>query len=183
MRSVLPFLLLAAGTAGAVPQGVTPLTAAQAKALLPEAAGVPADFLKRVAEEGTVVTGKVPPNGHSLTWAILTHAPPREPVKDPEFKFLAENAVNVGAVMAAISKSGGKGYGSVIQPEFITDCTCTVKGDTATGVVTFKADKAYQGKVEYTARVKDGKWRVEEFRMPNLKIAVKLGADGKWVKQ
>ena len=46
-----------------------------------------------------------------------------------------------------------------------------------------EAEKVYEGKVEYTARKKDGKWRIEEVRLPDVKVTTTLGADGKWVKK
>jgi hypothetical protein len=163
-------------------------TAEKAKALIPEAAGIPSGELQKLAEAADP-TKFSPPNGESLTWWFLTYRPgPNDPVPT-SIKFLTgPNPVNPAklaeAFMGPKDKDGKyRKYASLVQPEYITDCTCKVAGDTATGTVSFKADKAYEGKVEYTARKKDGKWRIEEFRLPDVKISMVLGADGKWVKK
>jgi hypothetical protein len=129
-----------------------------------------------------------PKNGYSLTWAILSYAPGSDTPKNPtSFKFADEfpNPAKLAAAISGPKNMLGKyrSTATVIQPEYITDCTCKVDGNTATGTVTFKAPKVYEGKAEYTARKKDGTWRIEEFQLPDLKITISLGADGKWVKQ
>ena len=120
----------------------------------------------------------------------MTYAPGKgEPTPTTSFKFLTDPkpidpAKLAGAIMGPKDKDGKfRKTATVIQPEYITDCTCKVDGATATGTVTFKADKVYEGKVEYTARKKDGKWRIEEFRLPDGEFATTLSADGKWVKK
>jgi len=172
--------------------GAADLTPAKARELIPEAAGIAADDLRKLAEAATA-TKVTPSNGESLTWLILTYAPdPKGLPKEPSFRLFLDPAgpaaVDPAALAAAVTgpkdKDGKtKPYGSVIHAEYITDCTCKTDGDTATGTVTFKAEKAYEGKVEYVARKKDGKWRIEEFHIPDMKIHTVLGADGKWVKK
>jgi hypothetical protein len=163
-------------------------TAEKAKALIPEAAGSPSADFQKIAEAATGVPDYRPSNGESLTWWLLTYAPgPNAPVPT-SVKFLGKGPVDPAALARAImgpkDKDGKfRKYASIIQPEYITECTCKVDGDTATGTVTFKADKVYEGKVEYTARKKDGKWRIEEFRVPDVKFTTTLGADGKWAKK
>jgi hypothetical protein len=162
-------------------------TAEKAKALIPEAAGMPAEEFQKLAENPVIDNFKSA-RGDSLTWWMLTYQPGPDTPKNPtSFKFLGES-VNPAALANAISgpkdKNGKvRAVSTLIHPEYITDCTCKVDGDTATGTVSFKAEKAYEGKVEYTARKKDGKWRIEEFRLPEFKTTLALGADGKWVKK
>jgi hypothetical protein len=164
-------------------------TAETAKALIPEAAGAPSADFQKIGEAAGDAPNHRPSNGDSLTWWLLTYAPGPDAPAPTSVKFLVDgNAVNPAAVARAImgpkDKDGKyRKYASLIHPEYITDCTCKVDGATATGTVTFKADKAYEGKVEYTARKKDGKWRIEEFRVPDAKFTTTLGADGKWVKK
>jgi hypothetical protein len=187
MRRALLALALSACCAPALPAAEDgPLTPEKAKALIPEAAGLPAGVFEKVTDGDP---GKFrPPQGDTLTWLVFTYVPgPGAPENPTSFKYVGENP-NPAAVARAIAGPKGKDgkartYASVIHPEYITDCTCKADGDTATGTVTFKADKAYEGKVEYTARKKDGAWRVEEFRLPDLKITTTLGTDGKWVKK
>lgn len=86
-------------------------------------------------------------------------------------------------VYAGFLKSEAKGYATCIQPESITDLTCKVDGDVAKGVVRFKADQLYEGRVEYTARRGEKGWWIEEFILPGhrLRLARKSAAD-RWVK-
>jgi hypothetical protein len=163
--------------------------ATQAKALIPEAAGIPADVFQKLGTDPNPTPDKLAaPRGQTLTWWVMTYAPDKNTPKNPtSFRFLGET-INVAKIASAISgaKDDEGKYGptaTVIHPEYITDCTCKVAGNTATGVVSFKVEKVYEGKVEYTARKKDGKWRIEEFRLPEFKTTLALGADGKWVKK
>jgi hypothetical protein len=164
------------------------LTPEEAKALIPEAAGAPAADLQKIGTTGGDPTKQIPSNGESLTWLALSYAPGPDAPKNPTALRFVEGTLNPAdfarAIMGPKDKDGKRRkYGTLIHPEYITDCTCKVDGDSATGTVTFKVEKVYEGKVEYTARKKDGKWRIEEFRLPDLKLTTALGADGKWVKK
>ena len=187
MRSLLLVACcsLAAPAVRAADEGA--LTPEKAKALIPEAAGMPADELRELS--GTADPAKFrSAKGHSLTWWLLTYVPGPDAPKNPtSFKFLGDalNPAKTASALAGPKDKDGKhrAYASLIHPEYITDVTCKADGDTATGTVTFKAEKVYEGKVEYTARKKDGKWRIEEFRLPDYKVTLALGADGKWIKK
>jgi hypothetical protein len=192
MRCLL--VILFGVLAGPALRAADDFTAEKAKALIPDASGVSSAELQKIAAAGSDPTKYRPSNGDSLTWLVLNYAPgPGAPKNPTSFRFLEDtaNPANVagparlaGAIMGPKDKDGKfRKFGTVIQPEYITDCTCKVDGDTATGTVTFKAEKVYEGKADYTARKKDGKWRIEEFRLPDLKITVALGADGKWAKK
>jgi hypothetical protein len=163
-------------------------TVEKAKALIPEAAGLPSAELQKLAAVGTDPEKYHPSNGDSLTWLVLKYRPGADTPKEPtSLKFLSD-PVGLLPIFAAIGGSKDKDgklpkTATLIHPEYITDCTCKVDGDAATGTVTFRAEKAYEGKAEYTARKKEGKWRIEELRLPDLKITSALGADGKWVKK
>jgi len=189
MRALLLVVVACAAGCSKAPAPVADdvFTAEQAKALIPEAAGVAsAELLKEF--EKPQVTDSNWSNGQSLTWWLLTYHPgPNDPAPT-SVKLFPDGDIRpaelVGAIMGPKDKDGGyRTYASIIHPEYITDCNCKVDGDAATGTVSFKAGKAYEGKVEYTARKKDGKWRIEEFRVPDAKFTTALGADGKWVKK
>jgi hypothetical protein len=176
--------------------GADDFTAEKAKALVPEAAGVPAEELREVFKKlsgATVVNADElskwqSTKGDTLTWLIGVKyfVTPGEAPKS-SFRLLDDwpNPHDLTNAFYGPKDKDGKfrQTATLIHPEYITDCTCKVNDDTATGTVTFKADKAYEGKAEYTARKKDGAWRIEEFRLPDLKITTTLGADGKWVKK
>ena len=175
--------------AAAPPDDPDALTPEKAKALIPEAAGGPADEFRKLSSEDARKFRFS--NGQSLTWLImLSDAPGDRPgaVKNPtSFRFLGEipNAAALANAITGPKDKDGKfpSYASMIHPEYITDCTCKVDGDTATGTVTFKVEKLYEGKIDYVARKKDGRWRIEEFNLPDVKMRTVLGADGKWVKK
>lgn len=168
--------------------GADDFTVAKAKELIPEASGSPHDDFANLAFPAP--KGVRASNGDSLTWILWTWAPePKDIPKDPSFRLPLSEPINPATIAAAVAGPKDKDgkyqrkYATFIHPEYITDCTCKVDGDTATGTVTFRAEKLYEGKVDYTARKKDGSWRIEEFRLPDLKIHTVLGADGKWVKK
>lgn len=163
--------------------------ATQAKELIPEAAGIPANVFQKLGSDPNPTPDKLAaPRGQTLTWWVMTYAPDKNAPKNPKsFTFIGDQ-VNVAYLANAISgpkDAEGKfrATATLIHPEYITDCTCKVDGNTATGTVSFIVEKSYEGKVEYTARKKDGKWRIEEFRLPDFKTTLALGADGKWVKK
>lgn len=72
-------------------------------------------------------------------------------------------------------------YASVIRPEYITECTRAVRGDTVTGKVSFRVDGVYEGAVEYVAGRGPSGWRIEEFRLPNSGERTVLTVRGTWV--
>jgi hypothetical protein len=63
---------------------------------------------------------------------------------------------------------------TMIHADRITDCTCNVEGDKATGRVSFRVPNLFEGKVNYVARRREGKWRIEEFFMPAHQIHIAL---------
>jgi hypothetical protein len=164
-------------------------TAEQAKALIPEAAGIPWNEFRKYSVGDSFPGNIRPPNGEPLTWVIFVLWVSPGPV-NPEFCFLPRettqiNPSKLASLLAGPTDEAGtsRPYESLIHLEYITDCTCEVDSNTATGTVSFKAEKVYEGKVGYTARKKDGKWRIEEFRLPDRKTTLTLGADDKWVKK
>jgi RNA polymerase sigma factor (sigma-70 family) len=168
------------------------------KDLVPAAAGMSKDDMKRLSTPGEAPSFDKFDN-QTLTLLVLDLNPAdsKDPDKRRDFRFLEENP-NPAKLADSISRSQAKGFGSIIQPEFITEVTCRVKGDVAKGAVTFrglyfrvrdirdllsKGEPIYEGCVEYTAHRIDGKWRVDEFRLPNYKIKVVRNAEGKWKRE
>jgi hypothetical protein len=190
-RLALIAALAAVGCSKSAPPaggGYDALTPEKARALIPDAAGVSAKTFE------TLATSQVPtpelltePNGQTLTWWVMAHEPREIPKNPTSFKFIGEQ-INPSHLADAISgpkdKEGKyRPVSTLIHPEYITDCTCKVEGESAMGTVSFKVEKLYEGKIDYTARKNDGKWRIEEFRLPDYKVTLALGADGKWVKK
>lgn len=69
---------------------------------------------------------------------------------------------------------------TMIHGDRITDIHGEVNGDTATGVIKYRVPNLYQGKVHFVARKHDGKWRIEEFKMPARKVHIVLSEQGMW---
>lgn len=67
-----------------------------------------------------------------------------------------------------------------LQPSYIKGVSAKLEGETATGEISFAAEKVYSGKVSYTAKKTDGKWAIVEFRFPARGLKTTLGEDGKW---
>jgi len=94
------------------------------------------------------------------------------------------------AICPSLKKPGRKAsggdpgeYASIIRPEYITECTRTVKGKSITGKVSFRAKDAYEGTVEYTAGLGPDGWRIEEFRLPVSGDRTVLTVRGEWIAQ
>jgi hypothetical protein len=179
MKNRIPVLILAAVCAGAVAGAPVPeptLTVEQVKALLPEAAALSIkeflDFSRgRDPAPRTLTT-------HPLTVEFLHTVAGNAEKQD--FRFISDKPVQPAELAKALTRSEKKGYGSVIQPEDITDCTLKVDGDRATGVVSFRAKGLYEGTVGYTARRVEGMWRVVEFNLPKAEVKLTRGKDGTW---
>jgi hypothetical protein len=171
---ILVLAVICGGAVAGAPVPEPTLTVEQVKALLPEAASISIKEFKALAESPAPRTL---PN-HSLTMEFGS-APPDKPEKS-DFRFLGDEPVQPHKLAQALSVSEKKGYASVIQPEYITDCTLKVEGDKATGVVSFRAKGLYEGTVGYTARRMEGMWRVVEFDLPKSKVKLTRGGDGTW---
>jgi hypothetical protein len=179
--------------------------AREIRALLPEAASMPVKELKQV---DTLFSSDGPPRLEytpSLTATFAFDPLTRAPAPDKaaleaasrDFRFLdpaldfdqdqppnpARIAEALRKAYAAFLKSETQGYATCLQPEYITDLTCKVDGDAARGVVGFKADQLYEGRVEYAARRGEKGWWIEEFVLPGhqVRLSRKSPAD-KWVK-
>jgi hypothetical protein len=101
-----------------------------------------------------------------------------------DFRFLVEGYPKPSEVAAAMSPSRSKGYFSIIQPDYITECKITNSTDeNAQGKVTFNAPKLYIGSATFEARKQDGTWRIEKFHLPSRQISIVLGEDGNWHRE
>lgn len=163
------------------------------RALIPEAASSPLKEVEVLSISSPLDEGGLDPqiDNYSLTMILMFYMPPELSADETtletrqrDIRLLNDdaNVPNIPELIASLSKSKSKGYVTLIQPEYITDLTCQVKGDAATGVVSFEAKDLYQGRVEYTARRSGKAWRVTEFRLPGHKIRLSRSADGKWKK-
>jgi hypothetical protein len=178
MKQFLVSLCVLVTSFSACTAGEDKLTAEQAKDLLPEAAGISNADLKALAENPRPDTVK-----SSTLSLVLLNLDPRIAAKNPEapkeFRYLAEGPPNPAAIVSAMLLSKDKGYGSFIQPAYITDCTCESTAERAEGVVTFKS-KQFAGRIPFVAQATKQGWVITEFRLPQHGVKVVRGKDGLW---
>jgi hypothetical protein len=160
------------------------LTVAQAKKLLPEAAGMRNADFKSLGETRQPDPAKI--KSKSLTLVLLSLHPEPDAKNSEamlkEFRFLGDTVPNPAQFAAALSTSAKHGYASFIQEDWITDCTCKSTADRAEGTVAFKTDH-FAGKIQFKAEKEKDGWVITEFHMPNYKIRISRGKDGIWKKE
>jgi len=144
----------------------------QIKALIPESASITAEeFEMNFKKKDRTDTNYVQLKGTPLTLLILllpryTEGKPRR----------GHNIETFSDVLFPQNS----GYASIIHHDYITNFTCKINDDSATGTVAFEAPDIYKGQVNYVARKHNGKWRIEEFHLPNSGISTILQNDGTW---
>lgn len=157
------------------------LSPSEARALIPEAASMSlADFQKLAGAANPTAAAF---DNRSLSLVLLSlrmdEATAKNAAAMADFHYLGE-ALNPVALAQAVSLSKNRGYATLIQPDFITDCTCSASEGAATGVISFRAEELYAGKIEFLARWNNGVWQIDEFRLPGYGIKTVRGEDGKW---
>ena len=193
---ILPCLLLACAMLATDATAQTtnkkkPTDAEEIRKLVPFAAGMKLGDMDKLA---TATTSPKPSDlkSKTLTLMLLTVKVNEDDEKArAEFRFQGVNSPKPSELAEEINRSvrgAGRfrfalGPVTMIHADRITDFTCKVDGDSAKGTVSFKVPKLYQGKVNYVARRKNEKWRLEEFTMPAYKIHLVLGDKGMWVQK
>ena len=113
----------------------------------------------------------------SLTFMLFVFAT-SDRTKQADFQLSEENVKP--SIIAAEVYRGRRGDKRLITYEpitcihldRITDCTCKIDGDTATGTVSFTVPGLYKGKAHFYAERHDGEWFICEFSMPSLNIDI-----------
>ena len=155
------------------------------KNLVPVAAGMSKDVFMDLATSATAPkASKV--DDKSLTLIFLTIKilpdPTAEQLHDLQF-------TNVGTPKpSALAREfvrpvKGAIAGNVVTAihlDRITDVTCEVNGQTATGVVSFEVPDLYKGNVKYRAEKDGAKWKIVEFEMPARKVRIVRGKKNRW---
>lgn len=107
-----------------------------------------------------------------------------------QFQFLTQRIPKAARLLQEFCR--GVGSGENFQPQGpvtflhadrITDCSCEVNGDTATGTVSFEVPELYRGNVDYVATRVGEVWEIQEFIMSAYHIHLVRNADGKWEKK
>lgn len=157
-----------------------PLSEELARVLIPEAASISnRDFQKlQINPAGIAIESE------SLSLVLMSiDVRNQSPEAAGEFRFLVDGFPKPSEIAAAMSPSRSKGYVSIIQPGYITECKILTSTDqTARGTVTFNAPKLYIGTVNFEASKHEGKWRIEKFELPARKISIMLGEGGNWIR-
>jgi hypothetical protein len=165
-------VLLAGVSAAGADEGK--LTPERAKKLLPEAASVPYKDLEALSEGK-----KLPKANQSPTYFVLTFVPPKELPEGAAKDFDWSLPVNPAKFAAALTLSRDRGFASILQEKYITQCTCESDDRRAQGQIAFKCD-AYTGSINFKAAKVKGGWVIREFEWPHLGVRFVRGEGGNW---
>jgi hypothetical protein len=172
----------------AIEQGMS-LTEERVKELVSEAAGIPNDDWTKLAS-GTEAPSPNTLESQTLSLMLFSlRALPPAGIESElraianlkkDFQYLPEQTPKPAEIARALWISRTKGYASYIQPEYVTEVTVNVSGDTASGEVAFEKEELYRGRVRYVARWVKDDWRIEEFHLPNVGLSLQLSEAGVW---
>ncbi|MBD3674739.1 MAG: hypothetical protein HUJ26_14555 [Planctomycetaceae bacterium] len=122
----------------------------------------------------------------SLTLLLFTYRFPTDE-KTEQFQLLSEFPPKPSELARVINRGFGSGAlfiptapVSLIQQDYITDLTCDVEGDRASGVVSFRVPKVFAGKVNYIAEKTAARWQITELMMSDLDLHLVRGDEGLW---
>ena len=153
---------------------------------------IPSDSAMMHADFERIASGQSIPSSSkfqdkSLTLMLLALKVKDDQKAKAEFRFLTDGYPKPSALASELfheRRTGKRGIllrpVTFIQSDRITDFTCDVKADKATGTVSFNVPNLYQGKVKYVARKLDTNWFITEFIMPAHGIHLIRSDDGLW---
>lgn len=149
------------------------------KTIIPKATGISTDDLRRMSANPPPRLEDFENQSLSLVFLFLTPATdPKEP-SWKEFHYL-DSPPKPAKLTEVISQGNFPGFGTLLQPSFIKEMTCTVRNKVAMGTISFQVEKLCEGRVEFTARKTDKGWRMDEFRLPGYGVRVYLNQHSKW---
>jgi len=123
----------------------------------------------------------------SLTLVLLFNTGIREEGKFDQFQFQTDRTPRPNELVGEVNRGLG-GYPlflptapvSMIHQDRITDITCEVKGNKATGVVSYQVPGMYFGKVKYIAEKTPTHWYITELIVSDYDIHLIRGERGLW---
>src|SRR5688500_3005848 len=152
--------------------------------MLPEAASLSRMEFAEILQSPPVCIAEI--KNQSLTALLLAvdplHAREQNPNAIRDFQYLAPTGYDPAPQMiqAAVRGAGDADYVSLIQPEYITQCTCQNRGDTANGHVEYRAGTLYAGSADFTAERQGDHWEIVAFHLPEYRLATHRQPDGNW---
>jgi uncharacterized protein (TIGR03067 family) len=157
------------------------LTEELARELIPRAASMSKEEFQKLQTNPSDQTLE----SKSLSLILMTlDVRGQTPEAASDFKYLVDGYPKPREIAAVMSPSRSKGYFSMIQPDYITECKITSSTDEiAQGKVTFNAPKLYIGSVVFEAKKHKKEWRIEKFQLSSRQISIVLGEDGNWQRQ
>ena len=160
---------------------------AEIRRLIPAATSMTRKYLMTMLKAQTPKASDFEDKSLTLMLLVLPISEDREAKK--EFRFLNERLTKPQKILEEVYRGGvvrklfPNSPITFIHADRITDVTCKAKGDTATGTISFKVPSLCEGKVNYKAIRKSGKWRITELKMPANKIHIARDDKGVWRKK
>ena len=159
------------------------LSPEQAKTLIPKAASLSPTEFDELSQHPPVRLRDI--QNQSLTALLLAIDPAYAQRQNPEirgeFHYLnPDNEPPRRELARAVKGKPAARFVSLIQPEYITKCTCITRGKTAKGSVTYRAGDVYAGSADFTARRDGEKWRIVAFHLSEYGLTTNRRPDGRW---
>ena len=157
----------------------------QVRKLLSAAAGIPAPQMRKLATSPTVPRVSAEEN-QPLSLVLMSldatrvHASREQLERD--YRITTENGTipKASSIAGVMSKTQLFGYFSLIHGGTVRTVTCDIKGNSASGLVHIEIEESFRARVAYRAAKVSGKWRIEEFSLPNWRTKTQLQPDGTW---
>jgi hypothetical protein len=162
--------------------------AGEIRKLVPAAAAMPRDDLKKLATSDAPMPADF--ESQNLTLTLLSLPLTDDKRLLAEFRYLGDGPPRPSKLAAEISRQVGAGSFSVplgpatmIHADRIKDVTCKVAGDAARGTIKFEVPELYAGQIDYLARKADDRWQIVEFHLPARDIHLALDERGVWKRK
>jgi len=98
-----------------------------------------------------------------------------------EFRYTCLGNPSATEILEVMGASGSMGYCSFVQYDNITNITCDITGDVATGVISFHVPRLYQGDILYKAELREGtSWEIVEISLPYHQWTFQRDEEGRW---
>lgn len=151
------------------------------RALIPAAAAIPRSDLEKLLNVNGLDPDKI--ENRTLTLVLgLGTTPRRDRDAQRQFRHLVArlSPLQLTRELGRLSGNRPNSVITMIHADRITEFTCEIDGESATGEVAFQAPELFAGRVEYVALKEDDRWRITEFLVPAYEIHLQREEDGTW---